>query len=127
MSSEEVAAMSGPFRALVIATCCSVAVGGTPLAQDQRPDAPQPKRIEVAITADGFAPGRIDVKAGEPIELVFVRKTDKTCATEVTVPSLKVKKPLPLNEPVSIPFTPEKGNVNFACGMNMLKGKLVVK
>ena len=120
--------MAGSLGRLVVAIWYGwVAVGGAVLAQDQRPDPPKPKRVEVTITADGFSPGRIEVKTGEPIELVFTRKIDKTCATEVTVPSLKIKKPLPLNEPVSILFTPEKGDVNFVCGMNMLKGKLVVK
>lgn len=90
-------------------------------------DPPKPRRVEIAITADGFQPGRVDVEAGVPIELVFVRKTDKTCATEVAVPSLKIKKPLPLNEPVVIAITPDKKDIDFACGMNMLKGKLVVK
>jgi plastocyanin domain-containing protein len=35
---------------------------------------------------------------------------------------------LPLNEPVVIEFTPERaGEVSFACGMNMLKGTVVVR
>jgi plastocyanin domain-containing protein len=35
---------------------------------------------------------------------------------------------LPLNEPVTIEFTPEEaGEVAFACGMNMLKGVVVVQ
>jgi plastocyanin domain-containing protein len=93
----------------------------------QTQDPPKPKRVEIAVTAEGFSPERVEVQAGVPIELVFTRKTDKTCATEVVVPSLKLKKALPLNEPVAIPLTPEKNEVGFACGMNMLRGKLVVK
>jgi plastocyanin domain-containing protein len=35
---------------------------------------------------------------------------------------------LPLNEPVAIEFTPAKtGDIAFACGMNMLKGVVVVQ
>ena len=35
---------------------------------------------------------------------------------------------LPLNKPVDVEFTPTKtGEFGFACGMNMLKGKLVVQ
>jgi plastocyanin domain-containing protein len=94
----------------------------------QTPAEPRvPKRVEIAITEKGFEPARVNVEAGAPVELVFTRKTDKTCATEVIVPSVKVKKPLPLNEPVIVALTPGKGDVTFACGMNMLKGKLVVK
>ena len=95
--------------------------------QDQKPDARKPKRVEIAITDKGLTPEKVEVAAGVPIELVFTRQTDKTCATEIEVPSLKVKKPLPLNEPVAITLTPVKDDIAFACGMNMLKGKLVVK
>jgi plastocyanin domain-containing protein len=95
--------------------------------QDQKPDEPKPKRIEIAITEKGFEPGAIDVATGVAVELAFTRKTDKTCATEISVPVLKLKKPLPLNEAVLVVLKPEKDEITFSCGMNMLKGKLVVK
>jgi plastocyanin domain-containing protein len=39
-----------------------------------------------------------------------------------------VKRGLPLNAPVTIEFTPAKaGDIAFACGMNMLKGVIVVQ
>ena len=90
-------------------------------------EAPKPKRIDIAITAEGFSPSNVTAEPNVPVELVFTRVTDNTCAKEVMVPDLKIKKPLPLKEPVSIVLTPEKKDVTFACGMNMLKGKLVVK
>jgi plastocyanin domain-containing protein len=34
---------------------------------------------------------------------------------------------LPLNEPVTVEFTPRKGELTFACGMDMIKGKLIVE
>lgn len=107
--------------ASIIAGCATLP------ALDQAPDAPKPRRVEVAITDQGFSPDSLEVAAGVPIELVFTRKSDKTCATEVEVPSLKVKKLLPLNEPVAVALTPVKGTITFQCGMNMLKGRLVVK
>ena len=113
--------------AMILTSGLAAAPGGALRVQQQNPDPPKPKRIEIAITEKGFSPGRVNVEAGIAIELVFTRKTDKTCATEVAVPSLKIKKPLPLNEPVGVEVTPVKGEVNFTCGMNMLKGKLVVK
>jgi plastocyanin domain-containing protein len=43
-------------------------------------------------------------------------------------PSLKIKRALPPNEPVQIEFTPAKtGGIAFACGINMLKGVVVVQ
>lgn len=39
-----------------------------------------------------------------------------------------VKRALPLNEPVTIEFIPgETGDLSFACGMNMLRGVVVVQ
>jgi plastocyanin domain-containing protein len=43
-------------------------------------------------------------------------------------PSLNIKRPLPLNEPVVIEFTPQKsGEIALACRMNMLHGTVVVQ
>jgi len=91
-------------------------------------DAGTPEKVSIAITKEGFVPPQVDAKAGAPIELVFTRQTDDTCAKEVEVPSLKLRKALPLNQPVSvaIPAGPAR-TVVFVCGMNMLKGSVMVK
>jgi RND family efflux transporter MFP subunit len=82
----------------------------------------------VAVTEQGFEPARIAFQAGVRARLVVTRTTDNTCGTEVVVPSLGVKRALPLNTPVTIEFTPAKaGDIAFACGMNMLKGVVVVE
>jgi plastocyanin domain-containing protein len=68
------------------------------------------------------------LRVGTPARITFVRTTDKTCGTEVVFPSLNIKRALPLNEPVAIEFTPaNSGETAFACGMNMLKGVVVVQ
>ena len=90
-------------------------------------DAPKPKRVAIEITEKGFEPETLTVEKGKPMELAFSRKTDKTCATEIAIPSMKLKKALPLNKAVVVEITPEKDDITFQCGMNMLKGKLVVK
>jgi RND family efflux transporter MFP subunit len=82
----------------------------------------------IAVTEKGFEPDKVSLRAGAPAQLTFVRTTDKTCGTEVVFPSLNVKRTLPLNEAVVIEFTPSKtGDIAFACGMNMLKGVIVVR
>jgi plastocyanin domain-containing protein len=44
------------------------------------------------------------------------------------VPSLKIKRALPLNQPVDVEFTPEEsGDIAFACGMGMFSGTPVVQ
>jgi RND family efflux transporter MFP subunit len=83
---------------------------------------------KIAITEKGFEPDKVSLRAGVPVRLTFVRTTDKTCGTEVVFPSLNIKRALPLNQPVVIEFTPAKaGDIAFACGMNMLKGVVVVQ
>jgi plastocyanin domain-containing protein len=109
---------------IVIALMLTLAPIAPPaLAQD----APKPTRVTIEITEKGFVPESITVEKGKPIELAFTRKTDKTCATEIAIPAMKLKKALPLNEAVVVEITPDKDDITFQCGMNMLKGKLVVK
>ena len=83
---------------------------------------------KVLVTDQGYEPAKVTLRAGTPARITFVRTSDKTCGTEVVFPSLNIKKPLPLNEPVVIEFTPAKsGDIAFACGMNMLHGTVVVR
>lgn len=83
---------------------------------------------KIVVTESGFEPSEVTVRAGTPVRLIFVRTTDKTCATEVAFPSLNIKRALPLNEPVQIDVPDAKaGNVEFSCGMNMLKGTVVIQ
>jgi membrane fusion protein, heavy metal efflux system len=84
--------------------------------------------VRILVTEKGFEPDKVRLRAGSPARLIFVRTTNKTCGTEVVFSSLKIRRALPLNEPVAIEFTPAKtGDVVFACGMDMLKGVVVVQ
>jgi plastocyanin domain-containing protein len=57
-----------------------------------------------------------------------VRKVEATCGTEVVFPDFGIKRELPLNKPVLIELTPQKkGDFEFACGMGMLHGTLIVQ
>ncbi len=88
------------------------------------------EKVEIAITDKGFEPSTIEVKKGEPVELVFTRKTDQTCIKEVVLDtgSKKIEKPLPLNKPVAIKtkFT-KAGENKYACKMDMFKGTVKVQ
>jgi plastocyanin len=81
----------------------------------------------VEVNGEGFQPSSLRLKAGAPAKVTFVRKTDKTCAKEVVIKEYNIDRKLPLNEPVTVEFTPRKGEFIFACGMDMLKGKLIVE
>lgn len=89
---------------------------------------PVVREIQIEVTKEGFVPGSVDVEAGAPVDLVFTRRTDDTCAKEVVVASANARQPLPLNQRVSIRLPPQKpGTLTFVCGMNMLKGSIVVR
>jgi plastocyanin domain-containing protein len=81
----------------------------------------------VEVTDKGFEPSSLKLKAGAPAKVTFVRKTDATCAKEVVIKEYNINRKLPLNEPVTVEFTPRKGEFTFACGMGMIKGKLIVE
>lgn len=89
-------------------------------------DGMQVVRIDVTETA--FEPAHIKLQKGMEARLVFTRHAEKTCATSVVIPALGVEAtPLPLHEAVNIDVTPqENGTFTFACGMDMVKGTLVV-
>lgn len=86
------------------------------------------KDILLQVTENGFEPSQIDVAPGTDVTLRVTRKTDSTCATEISIPSKKLKKTLPLNQTVSVDLGKlEKGEIRFACGMDMVSGQIVVK
>jgi plastocyanin domain-containing protein len=90
--------------------------------------APDVQTAKVIVSEKGFEPASVSLKAGLPARLTFVRTTENTCGTEVVFPSLNIKHALPLNQPVDIEFTPAiAGEIAFACGMNMLRGTVVVQ
>jgi Cu(I)/Ag(I) efflux system membrane fusion protein len=84
--------------------------------------------IRITIGPTGYEPEALELQKGIPARLVFTRTTDNTCATEIHSPDLGVEKtPIPLNEPVEVTLTPQSsGTFTFACGMDMLKGTIVV-
>jgi len=101
-----------------------------PAAQPAAQPVAQPAAgaIEIAVTGEGFVPAQLRAKVGQPLKLVVTRKTDKTCATEIVIKDYAINKPLPLNQPVEVVFTPTKpGPVRFACGMDMIAGSIAVE
>ena len=91
---------------------------------------PTSTRVAINVTEDGFTPGDVHVPQGKPVTLVFERKTDATCAKEVVleVGDQKIQKELPLNQPVEVAVTfPKAGKLTYACGMDMLKGVILIE
>jgi membrane fusion protein, heavy metal efflux system len=106
--------------------------GSTP-SSAARPASNQPapgkmQGAKVLVTETGYEPAKLPVRAGEVARITFVRTTDKTCGTEVVFPSLNIRRALPLNEAVVVEFTPKtSGEIGFICGMDMLRGTVVVE
>lgn len=114
--------LSGALAATVLA-----ASGAT--AAETKAAAKAPRTVEIAVTENGFEPTPIAVKKGEPLKLVITRKTDQTCAKSVIFDEPKIKKELPLNQPVEVTLTPKKtGDLTYGCAMGkMLAGVLHVE
>lgn len=92
------------------------------------PSSAKIQAVELQVTEKGFEPSRVDVNPGIPVVLKITRKTDATCATQIKIPTMKIKKDLPLNKAVSIEVGKlEKGEIRFACGMDMITGIIHVR
>jgi plastocyanin domain-containing protein len=91
-----------------------------------RPDAS--RTVTMEVTEEGFVPSNVALKARESVTLKVTRRTDATCATELVIDGTDLKVKLPLNEQVSIAYTPTKaGTVKFGCAMDMMiSGVLLV-
>ncbi len=82
--------------------------------------------VEVGVKA--FKPASIPAKPNEHLKLVFTRTDKDSCGTKLVISSTGVKYDLPLNKPVEVHLMAGKsGKLEFACGMNMLKGAIVVQ
>ncbi|MGH3452654.1 MAG: heavy metal translocating P-type ATPase, partial [Haloechinothrix sp.] len=86
-------------------------------------------RQEVPITVKGgYSPNLITVTEGIPVRLVFDRQDNSGCTERVVFPEFGVSRTLPAFAKTPIEFTPtETGEFGWACGMNMLHGRLIVE
>jgi plastocyanin domain-containing protein len=83
---------------------------------------------EVKVTVKGgYDPDVIVVKQGQPVRLDFYRDETASCSEQVVFGDFGIARDLPAFKTTSIEFTPDKaGEFTFACGMNMMRGKLIV-
>jgi hypothetical protein len=78
-------------------------------------------KIAMEVTEEGFVPGRVPAKKGQPITLAITRKTDHTCAREIVFQGQAGKTALPLGKTVDITYTPKaSGELKFGCAMGMM-------
>lgn len=88
----------------------------------------EPKTVKVEVTDAGFVPAQVEARTGQPVVLLVTRKTEATCAKEIVIEGANIRQELPLNQEVRVAFTPEKkGDLKYACGMDMITGTLKVQ
>jgi len=83
---------------------------------------------EINITVKGgYSPDVIVVNKGMPVRLNFYRDETSSCSEQVIFGDFRIARNLPAFKTTKIEFTPDKaGEFTFTCGMNMLRGKLIV-
>jgi len=113
-------------RVITVPFVVRVAEGETKTTADNSSSAPS-DAIKVTVSKNGYEPSEIKVKQGQTTKLAFYRADAENCGGELVIPSLRIKKSLPVGKTVIVEIKPEKtGELTFACGMDMMKGKLIV-
>ena len=81
---------------------------------------------EAKITVSGgYSPTLVKVPAGKDVTITLTRTDPTDCLEEFTIPDLKIKKGLPMNEDVVLKLKVNKGEYPWHCGMDMYHGKLI--
>jgi plastocyanin domain-containing protein len=84
---------------------------------------------EIKITVKGgYSPDVVRVKQGRPVRLDFYRDETASCSEQLILGDFGIARDLPAFKTTAVEFTPRKsGEFTWTCGMNMLRGKLVVE
>lgn len=86
------------------------------------------QNIRINVTDRGYSPMSFRLKKGVPARITIVRKTEYECGKEIVFPAYNIRRELPMNTPVTVSFTPRKaGSFSFICGMDMMRGKVIVQ
>ncbi len=83
---------------------------------------------EIKVTVKGgYSPDVIVVREGHPVKLDFYRDETASCSEQVIFGDFGIARDLPAFKTTPVEFTPDKtGEFTFTCGMNMMRGKLIV-
>lgn len=85
------------------------------------------QRVKITVKG-GYTPDVIVVKKGVPVELDFYRDETSSCTEQVVFSDFGISRMLPAFKETPVRFTPDReGEFTFTCGMNMVRGKLVVE
>lgn len=84
--------------------------------------------LDVVVEGGVYSPDRIEVSAGQPLTLRFLRRDPSACAAQVVFGELDLSAELPVGRPREVVLPPlAPGEYGFTCQMGMYRGKLVVR
>ena len=92
------------FLSLIAGGCKNAPKDAAAEPASEHPSMAGHQMVNVTVGENGFEPSRIELKQGTPAMVTFKRTTEATCAKDVALPELNLKKSLPLNESVTIPI-----------------------
>ena len=79
------------------------------------------------IVKGGYSPDTIQATVGIPVQITFDRRESGSCTEKVIIPAFRIAADLPANRRTVVTFTPDTpGTYEFACGMNMVHGKIII-
>lgn len=82
----------------------------------------------IKVTNNGYEPQVTKLQKDIPAKLFFNRTNESMCLAQVQSQVLSFQKDLPLQQDVVIPIkTNQAGEFDYACGMNMFHGKVMIK
>ena len=80
------------------------------------------------VVKGGYSPSTVVLKKGIPAEVNFDMQDSTACLSHVVFEQLGVNEDLTKQKITSVKIPTDKaGTYNFACGMDMFHGKVVVK
>ncbi|MDO4902734.1 MAG: cupredoxin domain-containing protein [Limosilactobacillus sp.] len=86
------------------------------------------EQTATVVVKGGYSPETVVLKKGVPAKLNFDMQDHTACLSHVVFSSLGVDKDLTKQKVTTIDIPTDKaGEINFACGMDMFHGKVVVK
>lgn len=85
------------------------------------------QKVDVEVNG-GYSPETVVLKQGVPAILNFTRQDPSSCLDRVVFPEFGINRELPKGqlEPIKID-TSKAGEYQWACGMDMFHGKLIIK
>jgi plastocyanin domain-containing protein len=110
------------FAAALVLMACQANESRAPLPASARSD------VTIRISGGTYTPSSVQVQKGQPVRLHFTRDEKPTCGDELVFPALDIKRKVEVNKLTTVEITPQqRGELEFTCGMSMMKGKIVVQ